>query len=81
MSDYYKQAYEAIRVRYDRIKEAYTVLRETTDKIEDPRKRDHQEPDDYTRLGCVMNMASEANKEADKILGDTNVKREHSTVI
>lgn len=30
------------------------------EKIEDPRKRDHQEPDAYTQLGCVMNIASEA---------------------
>ena len=27
-------------------------------KIEDPRLRDHKEPDAYTELGCVMNMAS-----------------------
>lgn len=32
----------------------------TLEKIADPRLRDHQEPDPYTELGCVMNMASEA---------------------
>ena len=47
---------------------AYDVLKKTMDKIEDPRKRDHKEPDVYTQLGCVMNMAMEANKEADKIM-------------
>lgn len=35
-------------------------MADTLDKISDPRKRDHQEPDDYTKLGCVMNMATEA---------------------
>lgn len=29
-------------------------------KISDPRKRDHQESDAYTQLGCVMNIAKEA---------------------
>lgn len=33
------------------------------EKIADPRKRDHTEPDAYTELGCVMNIADEALKE------------------
>ena len=33
---------------------------EALDKISDPRKRDHKEPDAYTTLGCVMNIANEA---------------------
>lgn len=33
---------------------------EALEKIEDPRKRDHQEPDKYTEVGCMMNMAGEA---------------------
>lgn len=32
-------------------------------KISDPRKRDHKEPDPYTELGCIMNMADTALKE------------------
>jgi hypothetical protein len=32
------------------------------EQIADPRKRDHKEPDTYTELGCVMNIASEALK-------------------
>jgi hypothetical protein len=35
-------------------------FREALEKIADPRKRDHKEPDAYTELGCVMNIASEA---------------------
>lgn len=35
-------------------------LREALEKIADPRKRDHKEPDAYTTLGCVMRIAQEA---------------------
>ncbi len=35
-------------------------LRQALGKIADPRLRDHREPDAYTELGCVMNIASEA---------------------
>jgi hypothetical protein len=38
------------------------ALIEALEKIEDPRKRDHKEPDIYTELGCVMNIATEALK-------------------
>lgn len=31
-------------------------------KIADPRLRDHKEPDAFTELGCVMNIADEALK-------------------
>lgn len=36
------------------------ALVEALDKIADPRKRDHKEPDAYTTLGCVMHIAEEA---------------------
>jgi len=36
------------------------TYKEALEKIGDPRKRDHQEPDAYTQLGCVMNIANEA---------------------
>lgn len=35
-------------------------LAEALEKIADPRKRDHKEPDAYTTLGCVMNIADVA---------------------
>ncbi len=35
-------------------------LAEALEKIADPRKRDHREPDKYTEVGCMMNMADEA---------------------
>ena len=36
------------------------IAKAALEKIADPRKRDHQEPDKYTEVGCLMNMASEA---------------------
>lgn len=33
------------------------------EKIEDPRKIGHTEPDEYTKQGCLMNIAHEALKE------------------
>ncbi len=35
-------------------------LRTALEKIADPRKRDHSEPDTYTTLGCVMQIAQDA---------------------
>lgn len=35
-------------------------LREALEKIADPRKRHHSEPDKYTELGCVMQIAQDA---------------------
>ena len=42
------------------------IAREALEKIADPRKRDHQEPDAYTQLGCVMNIADEALKDIER---------------
>lgn len=36
--------------------------REALERIADPRLR-HKEPDNYTELGCVMNIAAEALRE------------------
>jgi hypothetical protein len=44
----------------------YDELRDALEKIADPRKRDHQEPDAYTQLGCIMNIANEALEKANK---------------
>lgn len=38
------------------------ALLDALEKIRDPRKRDHKEPDTYTELGCVMTIADEAIK-------------------
>lgn len=45
---------------YDELKAQTELLAEALEKIADPRKRDHREPDAYTALGCVMHMAEEA---------------------
>lgn len=44
------------------------VMSEALEKIEDPRKRDHKEPDKYTEVGCMMNMATEAIANAVELL-------------
>lgn len=36
------------------------IAQEALDKIADPRKRDHKEPDKYTECGCMMNIAEKA---------------------
>lgn len=48
------------RNTYRRLLDEVERLRAVLEKIADPRKRDHTEPDEYTQLGCVMNMANEA---------------------
>ncbi len=44
-------------------------FREALDKIRDPRKR-HREPDAYTELGCVMNIADEALADSKEVGGE-----------
>jgi chromosome segregation ATPase len=46
--------------KYDALRDRVGQLEGALEKIADPRKRDHQEPDAYTQLGCVMHMAAEA---------------------
>lgn len=47
---------------YTHVIEASAVepLIEALEKIADPRKREHQEPDKYTEVGCMINIAEEA---------------------
>ena len=55
---------------YDKLENYSRQLGEVSDKLEfaekalekiaDPRLRDHSEPDKYTELGCVMNIADKA---------------------
>lgn len=58
---------EAVQIRTQRQMELHaqdkelTKLRDALQKIADPRLR-HHEPDKYTELGCVMNIANEALK-------------------
>lgn len=47
-------------VKVYQLQEENKTLKEALEKIADPRKRDHSEPDAYTQLGCVMNIANEA---------------------
>lgn len=42
------------------------IYKEALEKIADPRKRDHREPDAYTELGCVMNIADQALQKAEE---------------
>lgn len=37
-----------------------TIYHEALAQIADPRLRPHREPNAYTELGCVMNIANEA---------------------
>lgn len=45
---------------YEYHREQLKIAIEALEKIEDPRKRDHKEPDKYTECACLMNIASEA---------------------
>lgn len=47
----------------ERLRARVQWLMEALEKIADPRKRDHMEPDKYTEIGCVMHIANEALKE------------------
>lgn len=45
---------------YSAIHRKLAIAVEALEKIADPTKRDHKEPDAYTQLGCVMHIAEEA---------------------
>jgi hypothetical protein len=61
-----KRIKELIKLRdeKDRVIELYKT---TLEKIADPRKRDHSEPDEYTSHGCVIHMAEQALEQAEKL--------------
>ena len=61
-----------MHVELSKTQAALDVMRDGLDKIADPRKRDHSEPDAYTTLGCVMNIADEALAHAARILKETS---------
>lgn len=51
---------DELKVERDFFKRVCFEHEAVLEKIADPRKRDHKEPDSYTQLGCVMHMAEEA---------------------
>ena len=51
-----------ISTAYKTLKKIVIRYREALERIADPRLR-HREPDAYTELGCVMNIADQALKE------------------
>lgn len=61
--DYYDvKRYEGYKDGYAACVADASVLVEALEKIADPRLRDHKEPDKYTEVGCMINMADEALK-------------------
>lgn len=48
---------------YKKLESKLSIAVEALEKISDPRKRDHREPDAYTELGCVMHIARTAPRE------------------
>lgn len=54
--DEFRAAFRCVTAERDRYRAAL-------EKIADPRKRDHREPDAYTQLGCVMHIAETALSE------------------
>jgi len=69
--NYTKENWHIIVTDSSRAKEIYTAganslapllleAVEALEKVADPRKRDHKEPDAYTQHACMMNLAEEA---------------------
>lgn len=52
--------YDDMKDANDILKERLAIAIEALEKITDPRKRDHKEPDLYTTMGCVMFIAAKA---------------------
>lgn len=52
--------YERMKAQLKTCEQRLAIAVECLEKVSDPRKRDHKEPDSYTQLGCVMHMATEA---------------------
>ena len=63
---------QQLRQRNKTLEAAYNKLKKACEKVVDPRKIGHSEPDNYTRLGCLANIANEALKESQEILGKDN---------
>ena len=51
---------ENFKYHYQRLGRRCEIAKAALEQIADPRKRDHQEPDKYTEVGCLMHLASEA---------------------
>lgn len=64
------EAYELACKERNHLRDENRVLREALEKIADPRKRDHKEPDAYTTLGCVMNIAEDTLEKLNARFGE-----------
>ena len=51
--------------RIDLLEKQNAVMKAALQKISDPRKYHHVEPDDYTQVACFMHVANEALNELD----------------
>lgn len=51
-----------LRVENEKLKLQVTIATTALECIEDPRKMNHSERDDYTQKGCLMNVAHVALK-------------------
>lgn len=60
VSDAFIETGNKMKETIDQLKAERDCYREALEKIADPRKRDHKEPDAYTTLGCVMHIADQA---------------------
>jgi hypothetical protein len=64
------KAINAREAYYSTLRQKVKLYEDALEKISDPRKRDHREPDTYTTLGCVMHIAQEALDQGRKIDGE-----------
>jgi dynactin complex subunit len=60
LSHAHSQRYTELMNKHEGVMAENARLRSALEKIADPRKRDHREPDAYTELGCVMHIAEQA---------------------
>lgn len=52
--------FDKLRRHRDQLAAQLAIARTALEKIADPRLRDHQEPDKYTEVGCMMYIAEQA---------------------
>ncbi|CAM6004917.1 unnamed protein product [Sphagnum balticum] len=82
INDFSEASKKKVQALWDLL-DPYTILElifalktasEALEKIADPRKRGHSEPDAYTSLGCVMNIADEALATLSSVCGKEDGK-------
>lgn len=52
-------AYEELKAENEKLIKRIKALRKALEKISDPTKMDHKEPDLYSKYGCLINVAYE----------------------